>query len=109
MDLRKLSLDEQQTILNCMKFIAKNQFIEDWEFETRLGLSRASLARIISTWPEINTESENSDVFFAINGSLNEVCHGIDIPEVQWRDHFYKTKEEVRKILAKWQSQGNIS
>jgi hypothetical protein len=58
MEFAELSPSEQQIVLQCMKAIADGPEIEDWDFQTRLGIVRPSLRRIISLWPAIDDSSE---------------------------------------------------
>jgi hypothetical protein len=85
-----------------MKAIADSPEIEDWEFQTRLGIVRPSLRRIISLWPAIDDSSDNSDELLAINNCLNEVCNGVEIPDTEWRKWFAQPKGEIMKTYNKW-------
>ena len=67
MAFKALSKDEKEIVLQCMKAIADGPEIEDWEFQTRLGIVRPALRRIIAMWPEIDDSLDNSDEFLAIN------------------------------------------
>jgi hypothetical protein len=102
MAFAELSPSEQQIVLRCMKAIADGPEIEDWEFQTRLGIVRPSLRRVISLWPTIDDSSEDSDEFLAINNCLNEVCHGVKIPDAEWRKWFSQSREEIIKTYNKW-------
>jgi hypothetical protein len=102
MAFAELSPSEQQIVLQCMKAIADGPEIEDWEFQTRLGIVRPSLRRIISLWPAIDDSSDNSDEFLAINNCLNEVCHGLKLPDTEWRKWFAQPKDEIIKTYNKW-------
>jgi len=102
MAFAELSPSEQQIVLQCMKAIADGSEIEDWEFQTRLGIVRPSLRRIISLWPAIDDSSETSDEFLAINNCLNEVCHGVKIPASEWQKWFAQPIDEIIKTYYKW-------
>jgi hypothetical protein len=102
MAFRDLSPSEKETVLHCMKVIADGPEIEDWEFQTRLGLDRSKLRRIISLWPNFDDNSEHSDDFLAINNCLNEVCHGVNISAADWPKWFTRQKDEVKQTYYKW-------
>jgi hypothetical protein len=104
MAFAQLSPSEQQIVLQCMKAIADGPEIEDWEFHTRLGIVRPSLRRIISHWPAIDDSSDGSDEFLAINNCLNEICHGVKIPEAEWREWFTWPKDAIIRTYHKWLS-----
>jgi hypothetical protein len=97
-----LSPSEQQIVFQCMKAIADSPEIKDWEFHTRLGIVRPTLRRIISMWPAINDGSDSSEEFLAINNCLNEVCHGIKIPDAEWLRWFAHPRDEVIKTYHRW-------
>ena len=67
-----------------------------------MGIVRATLRRIISTWPEIDDRAENSEEFLAVNNCLNEVCHGLDMTPAEWRKWFTQPKDEIRRTYAEW-------
>jgi hypothetical protein len=102
MAFKELSRNEKEIVLQCMKAIADGPEIEEWEFHTRLGIVRPSLRRIISQWPAIDDSSDNSDEFLAINNCLNEVCHGVKMPDTEWRKWFAQPKDEIIKTYNKW-------
>lgn len=95
------SKSHEQAILQCMKFIAESSCIEDWEFQTRLGISRETLKRIISAYPAID-DSENSAGFLAINNCLNEVCHGVAISPTDWDVWFSQPMAKITEAYRSW-------
>jgi hypothetical protein len=110
MAIERLSREEQELVLRCMKAIADGSYIEDWEFLTRLGITRESLKRIIALWPQIQDEhhggESGSDGFLAINNCMNEVCHGVGISEEEWQKRFSQTRSEVEQLYHKWRRLG---
>ncbi len=102
MAFKELSAAAKETVLQCMKAIADGPEIEDWEFHARLGIVRATPRRIISSWPEIDDSSDNSDEFLAINNCLNEICSGVSIPTIDWRKWFGQPKDEITRTYQKW-------
>ena len=65
-----------------------------------------TLKRIISLWPNIEDDygdrENRSDGLLAINNWMNEVCHGIRIPQEDWDDCFTRTRYEVVESYRKW-------
>jgi|SRR5690348_13718400 hypothetical protein len=102
MSFKDLQPEDQELVLECITFVANGSQIEDGEFHTRLGIERKTLDKIISTWPEINDSSEDSDQFLAINNCLNEVCHGISIPQEEWARSFSQPRERVKQAFSNW-------
>jgi hypothetical protein len=102
MALKQLSPREQLIVLQCMQAIADGDAIEDWEFQTRLGIARPVLRKIISSWPEIEDSAENSDEFLAVNNCLNEACHGVDWAESEWQTWFAEPKDVIKRTYENW-------
>jgi len=98
----KLSTDEKEIVLNCMTAIYAGPYIEDWEFQTRLGVSRQELAKVISMYPDLVDEGDDSTVSLGINNSMNEICHGVYIPPQEWQRWFAVSKDHVKRVYAKW-------
>jgi hypothetical protein len=101
MAFRQLSKSDERAILDCMKFVAESSCIEDWEFQTRLGISRDALKRIISAFPAID-DSANSDGFLAINNCLNEVCHGVAISPTDWSVWSSQSVTKIGEAYRNW-------
>jgi hypothetical protein len=93
MAFKELSPSEKEIALQCMKAIADGHEIEDREFQTRLGIARPTLKRVISLWPQIDDSSDDSVEFLAINNCLNELCRGVDIPATEWGKRFAQPKQ----------------
>src|SRR6266478_180229 len=106
MVIERLSSDDQESILQCMRAIADGPYVENWEIHTRLGITRETLKQVISLWPDIEDDPgdrENCSVgFLAINNCMNEVCNGIRIPQEEWGDWFTRARSEVADSYRKW-------
>ncbi len=85
-----------------MRVIADGQYIDDSEFQTRLGIDRLALRRVIEKWPHLDDSQSDSDQFVAINNCLNEVCHGIAISPEDWGKWFRETRDEVVETYRDW-------
>jgi hypothetical protein len=73
-----LSNVERNTIRQCIQAILHGDWVDDYEFATRLGFERELLRQILSNWPLVK-DSADSLVCLAINNCMNEVRHGISI------------------------------
>ena len=108
MALKELSASEQELVLQCLKAIVESNEIEDWEFRTRLGITRATVKEIISRWSEIDDRSEGSDEFMAINNSLNETCHGVHWTSQEWSRRFTEPRAKIVDVYMHWLRLGNF-
>ncbi|HEY6417946.1 MAG TPA: hypothetical protein VIX59_02995 [Candidatus Binataceae bacterium] len=98
----QLTEREQDIVRQCMNAIFKGPYIENPEFQTRLGINREALQKVIQSWPVLDDSKEDSDVYLAINNCLNEVCHGIKIPSGDWPLWFNSLREEIKAVYVKW-------
>lgn len=98
----QLTEREQDVIRQCMNTIFKSPYIDNPEFETRLGIDRKALQKVMQCWPDLNDSDEHSVVFLAINNCLNEICYGIDISPSDWALWFDASIEDVRAVFEKW-------
>lgn len=99
---KELSKVEQEIVLQCMRFIAEGNSIEDWEFQTRLGIDRPTLVQIIESWPEIDNRVGGSDLDLAVNNCFNEVCHGVAISPTEFTSWFSHSKDEIKNAYGHW-------
>lgn len=102
MSVWSLPEQDQSALLQCMTAIAENQWIEDWEFDARLGLNRKALQAVISCWPDIDDSSAESDGFLAINNCMNEICHGLRISPGEWDRWFTMSKSQIEDSYRTW-------
>ncbi len=97
-----LSKKDQNVVLQCMTAILEGPYIDDFEFQTRLGIDRGELIGVIAAWPNLKDADEDSAANLAINNCMNEVCYGVDIPPDKWTKWFDVSKEEVEKAFIRW-------
>ncbi len=102
-----LSPKQQDIVLRCMKATAA--YVADSEKHARIGLESGELQRVIAQWPNIDDADENGSGFAAINGCLNEVCHGFRIAPDEWSSWFDAPKADVKATYQKWLSLKGIS
>ena len=102
MGLQELSGSDQELILQSLRVITESEEIKDWEFHTRLGITRPVLRRIVSQWPEVDDRRNDSDEFLAINNCMNEVCHGIRLTPEKWALWFTQPRTVVNQTYKRW-------
>lgn len=96
-----LNESERNVVRQCMQAVLDGSWIDDFEFETRLGFERESLKAILSSWPVLY-DSTNGLVRLAINNCMNEVCHGINFSDGDWNTWFTQSREQVAATFSKW-------
>ncbi len=57
MAISELSERDKQLVHECMVAIAQGPFLEEWEFQTRTGITRAQLNAVLAQWPDFNDAS----------------------------------------------------
>lgn len=102
MSLKELSKEDQEIVLQCLRAIAEGDEIEDWEFQTRLGMTRPIVKKFISQWPNIDDRLQDSEEFLAINNCMNEVCNGIRLTPEEWAKWFTQSTDAVRRTYRNW-------
>ena len=99
--LTSLNKSERTAVRECMQAVLDGSWIDDFEFETRLGFKRESLKVILNGWPLLD-DSTNGLVRLAINNCMNEVCNGINISDRDWNTWFTQSPEQVAAAFSKW-------
>jgi hypothetical protein len=110
MAFEKLNEHEQKIILQAMNLIlTEEDYIGDWEFQPRLGISRDELRQVIAQWPHLQDDDDtdsrdNPDLIrvLAINNSLNEVLNGVDVSDADWQKWIGEPREEVQRGYRTW-------
>ena len=77
-------------------------YVADSEKHARVGLKPEELVQVIGEWPNIDDADENGNGFLAINGCMNEVCHGFRIVPADWATWFDTPKADVKAAYQKW-------
>jgi len=99
---KKLSDGEKATIFEVLTVVLRGSYIEDFEFQTRLGFERPELKALIEAWPNIDDRDDESFAVWAIHNCFNEVCNGFYIPPGDWAEWFTVAKPEVENLFVKW-------
>ena len=100
MALADLTKAERRVVFECLRAAAEGPFFPDWEFHTLFGLERVRVAEIAAAWPP--ADSEERDVWLAINNAMNNLLGYPHGQEAAWRDHISVDSAEVERIFAKW-------
>ena len=100
MAFEKLKDREKRTIYASLEFVSRSGFIDDFEFQTRIGISPEELNEIIKLSPMF--DDTDPLIELAINNCLNEVCYGLEITETEWEKWFDVSHDEIKSIFSKW-------
>src|SRR5207244_1060743 len=84
----ELSEQEQGVVLQCLSAILNGPFIDDWEFQTRLGIDRTAVLEVLAAWPNLDDADPGSATSLAINNCMNEALHGVEITPDEWSRWF---------------------
>ncbi len=102
MAFEELSEHEREMIRQSINAILRGPFIEEAEFQTRLGIDRKQLRDVFACWPQLEDGEDSSDTCLAINNSLNEVLYGVYISPNVWEQWFTAPKEDVQAAYQRW-------
>lgn len=102
MAFSQLPQREKELIHECMVAIAQGPFLDEWEFQTRIGITRAELMAVLAEWPDFNYASDGAMETLAINNCSNEILHGLFVSPCQWEQWFSGTKEELADAYQHW-------
>ena len=91
-------------IEDCLRFVLESDQIEDWEFQTRLGIDREMFRTVLKNRPPYHDALPGSTGFLVINNGLNEVCNGLSIDEDKWRNTLGFTRDEACESYARWRT-----
>lgn len=94
-----------QAVSHALKAICEGPFLDDAEFQTRVGVSREKVAALLQQWPHVDDSGEEEhDTTIAINNTLNELCYGVDISDEEWARWLKISRGELIKVFKKWAS-----
>ena len=99
---RSLDGAEKDLVRQCMQAVLDGSWIDDSEFQTRLGFEREELRAILTSWPLL--DDADALVGLAINNCMNEVCHGIYISDRDWKARFTQSPEQIKATYTKWKA-----
>ena len=102
--METLTPAELDSIRRCVEAILHGPFIDDPEFQTRLGVDRDAFRRLIANWPPDLLAQSNSEVHLVLNNALNEICHGVRISDPEWARWFGAglLRTDILAVYRKW-------
>lgn len=102
MAFHQLPQRQKDLIYECMVAIAQGPFLEEWEFQTRTGITRAELETVIARWPNYDDVAGETIQTLAINNCLNEILNGVFVSSCQWEQWMSGTKSELTDAYKHW-------
>jgi hypothetical protein len=102
MSLQDLSPEERIMVRECLSAIAQGPFIDEWEFQTRIGVDREKVISMLDSWPNIDDRFDDCEETITINNCLNEICYGIDIPPPEWLKWFTASRSSIEEAYKAW-------
>ena len=102
MTLVDLTARDRETVRRCIAAMAFGPFLDDAEFRTRIGIDRRGVASLLAAWPQLDDKDDHSDISLALNNCMNEVCHGVPIPDSDWGFWFDRPRIEVLEVFENW-------
>jgi hypothetical protein len=98
----KLTGMDQRIVLQCLKAILSERYVDAEDYPSRMGIEYGDITSAITDWPDLDDSDDDSQVALVINNSLNEVCHGVDIPPHEWTEFFDVDREVIRTTYKTW-------
>ena len=98
----QLEYEEKESVRRALLAILNGDFIDDSEFQTRLGIDRTDLAAVADSYPNIDDKLDSSVETLSINNCLNELCFGLSISKDAWSQWLDVTRKELTELYAKW-------
>jgi hypothetical protein len=100
MAFSRLSDVDKEVVRTCLVAILDGPWIEDWEFQTCLGIDRDALRELLAAWPFLDDATESSPSRLAINNCMNEVWHGVLIAAEEWPRWFRRRARKSAPHIA---------
>jgi hypothetical protein len=74
----------------------------DFDFQTRLGISPATMRALLDAWPAVDDSRDGADTCLAINNAFNDVLHGVGITDDEAKDLVGVGRAEMHRVYRKW-------
>jgi hypothetical protein len=100
MAVEDLSPNTQAVIRRALAFISTTRHL-DGEFETRLGVDRGEIAKVLMRWPAVDDRVDDSPAALAINNALNEVVRALSLSGEDWQQ-LGASRADVEAAYAEW-------
>lgn len=102
MALTHLSESEQDIVRQCLVALRDGRYLSEDDLLSRVGVPAAAYDRILGRWPDVDDRDDDSDECLVVNNALNEVCHGVRIPEREWPRWFTVPRDAVAETYRRW-------
>jgi hypothetical protein len=99
MSLGQLSREENLLVKRCLLAAANGPFFPDWEFETLLGVTRETIAKLGVAWPAVDLD--NDDVNCGVLNAVNNLIgypHGLND---QLHAEYQIDPEALRRLVSR--------
>ena len=85
-----------------MVALRQGRFLDDDDIGSRIGVEPAVYDAALASWPALDDSVDDSDTCLIINNAMNEVWHGVHIPERDWSRWFSVPREQVKAVYRRW-------
>jgi hypothetical protein len=102
MAIATLSQSEQAIVRRCIVAVLDGPFMDDPEFQTRLGIDRPTARAVVERWERLDCTPTDQDTQLVINNSMNEVVNGIRMSAAQWHRWIDVPRDDVDRTYRRW-------
>jgi hypothetical protein len=102
MALELLHSDEQWVVRQALAALVHGEYLDDAEFDVRIGVRRTEAAALLGRWPDVRDAPRDARAGFVINNCLNEVCNGLDLVDEEWNRWFDVPRDRVADVYRRW-------
>ena len=90
--------DDRRIIGEALKAAVEGPFFPEWEFQTIFGLTRAEVAEVDHSWPDVDDDR----VFLAVGGALNNLTGYPHRKEQDWDRYVSVPRSRLVDTLQRW-------
>jgi hypothetical protein len=98
--MNKLTENEKNIVLQCLKACIGEVFFPDWEFHTLTGYEKDEVKHLIVNWPKANFEDLDTRNL-VLNVLNNLLGYPHKVSNRQWETHITASPEEIDKLWGK--------
>jgi len=102
MPFHQLPQRQKDLIRECIVAITQGPFLEEWEFQMRMGITRAELNTVLAQWPDFDDSADEAVETLAINNCMNEILNGVFVSPHQSEQWFTGTELEMNEAYKHW-------
>lgn len=74
----------------------------DSDYQTRIGVERSEVLRVMPEWSDIESMGTQSDFSLLVHNSLNDALNGIDITNQECVEKIGCNRDELNELFEKW-------